>query len=99
MEAGAGAQAPPSNCRAVHVYALQLHVTRMSPCLCSAAEMFSTVTEVKGVASPSLPTSAATLLIRHSTRCPMVIRLGMACGLMMMSGTMPSDVHCARATG
>ena len=38
------------------------------PRLCRAAEMFSTVTDVKGVASPSLPTSAATLLIRHSTR-------------------------------
>jgi hypothetical protein len=31
-----------------------------------------------------------TLLIRHSTRCPIVMREGMACGLMMMSGTMPS---------
>ena len=28
--------------------------------MCNAAEMFSTVTAVKGVASPSLPTSAAT---------------------------------------
>ena len=27
----------------------------------------------------------------------MVMRLGMACGLMMMSGTMPSAVHCSRA--
>ena len=59
---------------------------------CSALLMLSTVTAVKGVASPSLPTSAATLLISASTRWPMVMREGMAWGLMMRSGTMPSAV-------
>mmetsp|Transcript_7249 Transcript_7249/g.11397 ORF Transcript_7249/g.11397 Transcript_7249/m.11397 type:complete len:201 (+) Transcript_7249:978-1580(+) len=57
------------------------------------SEMFSTVTGVKGVASPSLPIIDATFPIRHSTSCPMVIRDGMACGLTMMSGTMPSHVN------
>ena len=120
-----------------------------SACLCSAWEMLSTVTEVKGVASPSLPANAATcggvnargrgrqtsarvspgthsehpacahkqaspgqgpravhprhhshhhhppsrtLLISASTKCPMVMREGMACGLMMRSGETPSAV-------
>ena len=37
---------------------------------CRVLEMFSTVTSVKGVASPSLPTMAPTLLISASTRWP-----------------------------
>ena len=50
----------------------------------------SPVTSVKGVASASRPCSAATLEMRHSIMCPMVMREGMAWGLMMRSGVMPS---------
>mmetsp|Transcript_9366 Transcript_9366/g.42649 ORF Transcript_9366/g.42649 Transcript_9366/m.42649 type:complete len:201 (-) Transcript_9366:4126-4728(-) len=57
------------------------------------SEMLSTVTGVKGVASPSLPIIDATLPMRHSTSCPMVMRDGMAWGLTMMSGTIPSHVN------
>lgn len=45
---------------------------------------------VNGVASPSIPSKLAVLLIKHSIKCPIVIREGIACGLMMMSGTIPS---------
>ena len=47
---------------------------------------------MNGVASPSRALMHATLESRHSTRCPMVMRQGMAWGLMMRSGTMPSHV-------
>lgn len=50
------------------------------------------VTSVKGVASPSWPPREPTLLSRHSIKWAMVIREGMAWGLMMRSGTMPSAV-------
>lgn len=37
--------------------------------------------------------AAPTLPCRHSIRCPTVILDGMACGLMMMSGVIPSQVN------
>ena len=52
----------------------------------------SGLTPTKGVPSTGLPLMAATLPAMDSRNCPMVMRLGMACGLMMMSGTMPSSV-------
>lgn len=39
--------------------------SRVRPHLCRAAEMLSTVTDVKGVASPSLPMHAATCIKPH----------------------------------
>lgn len=38
--------------------------------LCNVFEMLSTVTSVNGVASPSRPRTAPTLLISASTKCP-----------------------------
>ena len=55
-------------------------------------EICSTVTSVNGVASPSFPMQAQNLPMRHSMRWPMVIREGIACGLTMMSGVIPSAV-------
>ena len=60
------------------LYITSLPLRFWYPHWCNMSEMFSTVTGVKGVASPSLPIIAATLPIRHSTSCPMVMRDGMA---------------------
>lgn len=51
-----------ATCRRRPVWPLYMtsHPRLWYPHLCSAVEMFSTVTLVKGVASPSLPTSDAT---------------------------------------
>mmetsp|Transcript_29662 Transcript_29662/g.73496 ORF Transcript_29662/g.73496 Transcript_29662/m.73496 type:complete len:201 (-) Transcript_29662:2653-3255(-) len=57
------------------------------------SEIFSTVTGVKGVASPSLPIMDATFPMRHSTSWPIVMREGIAWGFTMMSGEMPSHVN------
>mmetsp|Transcript_17194 Transcript_17194/g.58084 ORF Transcript_17194/g.58084 Transcript_17194/m.58084 type:complete len:242 (+) Transcript_17194:510-1235(+) len=66
---------------------------RWKPRSWSNDAIWSTETSVNGVASPSLPVSAPTLDCRHSTRCPTVMREGMACGLTMISGVMPSRVQ------
>lgn len=57
------------NYRATVLGALQVQGLRQTY-ECSVLEMLSTVTSVKGVASPSLPMTAPTLLIKASTKCP-----------------------------
>ena len=46
----------------------------------------------KAVQSPNPPYIAHVLPIKDSTRCPIVIRDGKACGLTIMSGRIPSAV-------
>ena len=45
---------------------------------------------VKAVQSPNPPSMVTALPITDSNNCPMVMRDGTACGLMMISGTVPS---------
>ena len=65
---------------------------RWKPWLWSMRDTLSTVREVKGVPSPVTPESVPTLERRASIKWPMVMREGMACGLTIMSGVMPSCV-------
>ena len=53
----------------------------------------------KGVPSPILASAVHSLPSRHSTSWPIVMREGMAWGLMMMSGEMPSDVKGMSSCG
>ena len=46
----------------------------------------------KAVQSPNAPKIAPVLLNNVSTRCPMVILLGIACGFTIISGLTPSAV-------
>ena len=46
----------------------------------------------KSSAIPNAPKFTPTLLVIHSTKCPMVIREGIACGLTIISGFIPSAV-------
>ncbi len=48
---------------------------------------------LKGVPSASYPLILATLLARHSMRWPIVILLGIACGLIIISGVIPYLVY------
>ena len=59
---------------------------------CKSAEISSTFYPQKGVASPSEPFNAATLLSKHSIKWPIVILEGIACGFTIISGTIPSLV-------
>mmetsp|Transcript_19940 Transcript_19940/g.44055 ORF Transcript_19940/g.44055 Transcript_19940/m.44055 type:complete len:218 (-) Transcript_19940:252-905(-) len=61
--------------------------------LCKSLAICSTVTFLmKGVPSASPAVNVANLAAKHSTKCPMVMREGMAWGLTTMSGVMPSPV-------
>lgn len=48
--------------------------------------MSVTYNSVNAVPSPSLPFKVATLDVKHSIKCPIVILLGIACGLIIISG-------------
>ena len=53
----------------------------------------------KAVQSPNAPYIAPVFPAKHSTSCPMVIRLGRACGLMIRSGRTPSAVKGISSSG
>ena len=54
---------------------------------------------VKAVQSPKAPYSRQTFPISVSTSCPIVIRLGKACGLTIISGFIPLSVKGISASG
>ena len=59
----------------------------MSPKILSFGPLF-----VNAVQSPNAPKMAPVLLNNVSTRCPIVILLGIACGFTIISGFIPSAV-------
>ena len=54
---------------------------------------------IKAVQSPNPPKIEHAFPITVSTNCPMVIRDGMACGLIMISGRIPSSVKGMSSSG
>ena len=54
---------------------------------------------INAVQSPKPPYIAHALPIRVSTSCPIVIRLGRACGLIIISGRTPSLVKGISSSG
>lgn len=63
------------------------------PKACNYAAMTDIYWPQKGVASPDVPSRADFLESKHSTRWPIVILDGIAWGLTIKSGTIPSLVN------
>ena len=61
--------------------------------------MFSLLLFVNAVQSANPPCNAAAFAEIHSTNWPIVIRVGKACGLIMISGRKPSRVYGISASG